>query len=326
MVTDGPTTAAQKLRQAARAFAGADITMEERLRWGSIAHAAASAVWDDDAWRDLLAQQVRLARDAGALDQLPVDLGALRMSAAWSGDFAAASLIAESDAICEATGSRAAPYAAMMLASLRGDQAETAPLIEAASLSGNTDIASDALAGLAETTQASGTDFGLGIEARSRALVSGPQAADALYREAIDWLGRTQLRPELARAHLLYGEWLRREKRRTDARAQLRTAHEMLDAMGMAAFAERARRELRATGETIGRRAAEAPSTLTAQEFHIARLARDGRTNPEIGAQLFLSTRTVEWHLRNVFTMLGIGSRHELRAALALRGQDRQPA
>jgi len=166
----------------------------------------------------------------------------------------------------------------------------------------------------------------LGIEARSRALVSGPQAAEARYREAIDWLGRTQLRPELARAHLLYGEWLRREKRRTDARAELRTAHEMLDAMGMAAFAERAVRELRATGEKIRRRAAETPGMLTAQEFHIARLARDGRTNPEIGAQLFLSARTVEWHLRNVFTKLGIGSRRELRTALALLGQDRQPA
>jgi len=199
-------------------------------------------------------------------------------------------------------------------------------LIEAAARSGNTDTAGDALAQLTETTQASGTDVGLGLEARSRALVSGPQAAETLYREAIDWLGRTQLRPELARAHLVYGEWLRREHRRTDARAQLRTAHEMLDAMGMAAFAERAGRELQATGETIRKRAAEAPSALTAQEFHIARLARDGRTNPEIGAQLFLSTRTVEWHLSHVFAKLGIGSRRELHAALPLYSQDRQPA
>jgi DNA-binding CsgD family transcriptional regulator len=388
LVTDGPSAAARKLRYAARAFADADITVEERLRWGSIAHAAASAVWDDDAWRDLLVRQVRLARDAGALDQLPVDLGAMSMSAVWRGDFAAAaSLIAESDAVCAATKSRAAPYAAMMLSCLRGDRDEAIPLIEAtiaeatadgqglavtyarwtaailynglgrydealaaarqasedtpglyasmwvlpelieaAARTGNIGLASDALARLAETTQASGTDFALGIEARSRALVSGPQAAEGRYREAIDWLGRTQLRPELARAHLLYGEWLRREKRRTDARAQLRTAHELLDAMGMAAFAERAERELRATGEKIGRRAAGTSGTLTAQELHIARLARDGRTNPEIGAQLFLSARTVEWHLRNVFTKLGIGSRRELRTALALLGQDSQPA
>ena len=196
-------------------------------------------------------------------------------------------------------------------------------LIEAAVRSGNAHFGTGALERLADMTRAGGTDFGLGVEARSRALLSEGEAAESLYREAIDRLGRTQLRPELARAHLLYGEWLRREHRRTDARAQLRTAHEMLDAMGMATFAERARRELQATGETIRNRTAEAPSALTAQEFHIARLARDGRTNAEIGAQLFLSARTVEWHLRNVFTKLGIGSRRELRAALAPLGRDR---
>jgi DNA-binding CsgD family transcriptional regulator len=193
-------------------------------------------------------------------------------------------------------------------------------LIEAAARNGNANVGTGALGRLADVTRAGGTDFGLGVEARSRALLSGGKTAESLYREAIDRLGRTQLRPELARAHLVYGEWLRREHRRADARAQLRTAHEMLDAMGMAAFAERARRELQATGETIRKRTIEAPSTLTPQEFHIARLARDGRTNPEIGAQLFLSTRTVEWHLSHVFTKLGIGSRRELRAALPLPG------
>jgi DNA-binding CsgD family transcriptional regulator len=385
-VIDGPAAAAQRLRHAARAFADADMTVEEGLRWGWLAHAAASATWDDEVWRVLLEQHARLAREVGALDQLPVILGALSMSYTWSGDFtAAASLITESNTICEATGSRVAPYAAMMLASFRGHQTEAIPLIEAtiteataggqglavtyarwtaailynglgrydealtaagqaeedvfyvsmwalpelieaASRSGNTDMANDALARFTQIAQASGTDFALGIEARSRALLSPSQAAEALYREAIERLGRAQLRPELARAHLLYGEWLRREKLRTQARAELRTAHEMLDAMGMAAFAERARRELQATGERIGRRPAEAPGMLTAQELHIARLARDGRTNPEIGAQLFLSARTVEWHLRNVFTKLGIGSRRELRAALALLDQDRQPA
>jgi DNA-binding CsgD family transcriptional regulator len=199
-------------------------------------------------------------------------------------------------------------------------------LIEAAARTGNTSIATGALNRLATNTQAGGADWGLGLEARCRALVSDGGTAETAYQEAIDRLGRTQLRPDLARAHLVYGEWLRREKRRTDARAQLRTAHEMLDAMGMAAFAERAERELQATGETVRKRAIEARSMLTAQELHIARLARDGRTNPEIGAQLFLSARTVEWHLRNVFTKLGIGSRRELRTALALLGQDRQPA
>jgi DNA-binding CsgD family transcriptional regulator len=165
--------------------------------------------------------------------------------------------------------------------------------------------------------QAGGTDFGLGIEARCRALVSQGQAAEDCYREAIERLAGTGLRPDLARAHLLYGEWLRRENRRMDARAQLRTACAMLDAMGMAGFAERAGRELRVTGETVRTYTAGTVTTLTAQEAYIARLARDGRTNPEIGAQLFLSARTVEWHLGNVFSKLGIGSRRELQAALA---------
>jgi DNA-binding NarL/FixJ family response regulator len=146
--------------------------------------------------------------------------------------------------------------------------------------------------------------------------VSEPQVAEGWYREAIDRLGRTELRPELARARLLYGEWLRREHRRAEAREQLRAAHEMLDGIGLEAFAGRARRELLATGETVRTRTIEAPSTLTAQEACIARLARDGRSNPEISAQLFLSVRTVEWHLRNVFTKLGIGSRRELHKAL----------
>jgi len=384
--TDGPAAAAPTLRQAVRVFAGPDITAEEGLRWGWFAQAAASALWDFDAWRAMLGRQVRLARDAGALDQLPIMLGALGVSAVWSGDFAAAaSLITESDAVCKATGSRVAPYAAMYLAALRGHQAEAIPLIEAAiaeaaaegqgvaatfahwvtailhnglgryadalaaagqatqdahlytsmralpelieaaARSGNTGVAAEALERLAETTQAGGTDFGVGLEARSRALVSRGQAAEGCYREAIDRLGRTQLRPDLARAHLLYGEWLRRENRRADARAQLRTAHEMLDAMGMLAFSERAGHELRATGGIVRKHAVQVPSTLTAQEVHIARLARDGRTNPEIGTQLFLSARTVEWHLRNVFTKLGIGSRRELNAALARLAPDRQP-
>jgi DNA-binding CsgD family transcriptional regulator len=192
-------------------------------------------------------------------------------------------------------------------------------LIEAATRTGDKQLAHDALARLAETTQAGQTDFGLGLEARSRALVSKGETAQGCYREAIDRLGRTQLRPELARAHLLYGEWLRREGRRVDARGQLRTAHEMLEAIGMAAFADRARRELLATGETVRKRTVPVPDTLTAQEAHIARLARDGRTNPEIAAQLFLSARTVEWHLRKVFTKLGVSSRRELPGALTNR-------
>jgi DNA-binding CsgD family transcriptional regulator len=375
------------LRHVVSAFASPGMSAGEGLRWGWFAQAAASALWDDDAWHAMLVRQVRLAREAGALDQLPIMLGALGTAAVWSGDFtAAAALITEADAVCEATGSHAAPFAAMMLASMRGDQAEAAKLIEAtiaqaaaggqgiavayahwvaailanglgryeealaaaryasedtftlyismwalpelveaAGRTGNTNVATDALDLLAETTQAGGTDFGLGLEARCRALLSGGAAADELYREAIDRLGRTRLCPELARAHLLYGEWLRREGRRVDAREQLRTAHDMFAAIGMEAFAERARRELIATGEKVRKRSVETRDQLTPQQEQIALLARDGRTSPEIGAQLFLSERTVEWHLGKIFTKLGIGSRRELHAALVGPGQQDQP-
>jgi DNA-binding CsgD family transcriptional regulator len=199
-------------------------------------------------------------------------------------------------------------------------------LVEAAMRVGNTQLAADALERLMETTQPGGTDFGLGLYARCQALLNDWATAEGWYREAIERLGRAGHRPDLARAHLLYGEWLRRENRRVDARAQLRTAYEMLDEIGMEAFAARARRELIATGEKVRKRSSGAHEDLTPQEEQIAGLARDGLSNPEIGAQLFLSARTVEWHLRKVFTKLGIGSRHELKAALAQRGQDGQPA
>jgi DNA-binding CsgD family transcriptional regulator len=381
----GPGAAAPALRQAASAFASADVPAQELLQFGLIAQGAAVALWDEDCWRAILVRLVRLARDVGGLDQLPIDLLGLAYDDTWRGDFeAAGSLIAEANAVCEATGSRIAPLAAMFLAAMRGNQAQLAPLIEAslaaaeawgqagaatrahwvaailhnglgryadalaaaeqatqdahlfvsdwalpelieaAVRTGSTRAAPAALERLAETTQAGGTDFGLGLEARSRALLNRGDAAEGWYREAIDRLGRTPLRPELARAHLLYGEWLRREGRRVDARGQLRTAHDMFAAIGMQAFAERARRELIATGEKVRKRSVETHSQLTPQEEQIARLARDGRTSPEIGAQLFLSARTVEWHLGKIFTKLGIGSRRELHAALAGPGQQDQ--
>ena len=199
-------------------------------------------------------------------------------------------------------------------------------LVEAAARLGDAELARGALDRLAVMTQPSGNDPALGIEARCRALLSEGGDADDLYREAIDRLGLTRLRPELARAHLLYGEWLRREGRRVEAREQLRTAHELLAAIGMGAFAERARRELIATGEKVRKRGVETRDQLTPQEEQIARLARDGCTNPEIAAQLFLSARTVEWHLGKVFGKLGVSSRRELTAALGQRGQDGQPS
>jgi DNA-binding CsgD family transcriptional regulator len=189
-------------------------------------------------------------------------------------------------------------------------------LVEAASRAGDAQLAQEALDRLVETTEPCNTDAARGVQARCRALLSAGDAAEDLYRQAIDRLSRSTLRPELARAHLLYGEWLRGEKRLGGAREQLRTAHDMFVAIGMEAFAERARAELQAAGEKARRPKAKMRADLTAQERQIARLARDGLSNPEIGERLFVSPRTVEWHLRNVFSKLGVRSRHELDDAL----------
>jgi len=190
-------------------------------------------------------------------------------------------------------------------------------LVEAAVRSGAVGDANAALSHLREAAHAGGTDWGRGIEARSRALLSEGDAAERLYREAIECLGRCRVRADLARAHLVYGEWLRRERRRVDARAEFRTALEMLESMGMEAFAERARRELRATGETArSRTVVTSDQGLTAQEWQVARMAREGLSNPEIGARLFISARTVQHHLRKVFTKLGINSRSQLDRVL----------
>jgi DNA-binding CsgD family transcriptional regulator len=380
LVTDGPTVAAPLLRQAAAAFTSADTPVEERLRWTWLSQVPASYQWDFDSVLAITDGATQLARDAGALDQLPIDLQAQAQIATWAGDIpVAAALITEARLVAEATGTRIAPLAAMSVAALRGRESEAAPLIEAtitaataggqgiavswarwatailcngvgryadaeaaagqasldmpelfvstfalpelveaAARTGNRQLAASAVDQLAETTQPGGTNWGLGVEARCRALVSQGQAAEDLYLEAIERLGRTRLRPELARAYLLYGEWLRTENRRTDAREQLRIAHDLLWDIGMEAFAERARRELLAVGETPRRKVAQTTaSTLTPQEGQIARLAADGLSNPAVGAQLFLSARTVEFHLHKVYTKLGIGSRRELRTALA---------
>jgi DNA-binding CsgD family transcriptional regulator len=383
MVTDGPAVAAPVLRRAAAAFTSADTPVEERLRWTWLSQVPASYLWDFDTVLAITDGASQLARDAGALDQLPIDLQAQAQIATWSGDIpAAAALITEARVIAEATGTRIAPLAAMSLAALRGRESEAAPLIEAAlaagtaggqgiavswarwatailgngtsryaaaeaaagqasqdmpelfvstfalpelveaaARTGNTELAASAVDQLAKATQPGGTNWGLGVEARSRALVSQGRVADGLYREAIDRLGRTRLRPDLARAHLLFGEWLRRENRRTDARQQLRTAHDQLSAIGMEAFAERARRELLATGETVRKRTAgpavTASQELTPQEAQVSRLARDGLSNPEIGTRLLISSHTVQYHLGKVFIKLGISSRSQLHRVLA---------
>jgi DNA-binding CsgD family transcriptional regulator len=333
-------------------------------------------------------RMVQLVRGTGALANLPTYLAQVGITTTWMGDFeGAASVVAESDSVAAATGSRIAPYTLLRLRALQGQGAEASAtiakatelaaaagqgmatawaswaaatlenglghyaeaaaaaqkatsdslnpwmamwslpeLVEAAARSGQLPLATDALARLSETTRPVGNDSSLGIEARSRALLSEGDTADDLYHEAIDRLGRTRLRPELARAHLVYGEWLRREGRRVDAREQLRTAHDLLATIGMEAFAERARRELLATGETAPRRTVETRDVLTPQEAQIARMASDRQTNPEIGAKLFISPRTVEYHLHKVFTKLGIRSRKELRAALADAEQASAPA
>jgi DNA-binding CsgD family transcriptional regulator len=186
-------------------------------------------------------------------------------------------------------------------------------LVEAGVRSGQPEDAAAAFDRLSERTRVSGTAWALGVETRSRALLHDDEAA---YRESIDHLTRSRANVDLARSRLVYGEWLRRENRRVDARAQLRAAHESFSHMGAEAFAERARRELLATGETARRITADNWDDLTPQELQVARLARDGYTNPEIGAQLFISARTVEYHLHKVFRKLEVSSRRQLRDAL----------
>jgi DNA-binding CsgD family transcriptional regulator len=199
-------------------------------------------------------------------------------------------------------------------------------LVEAAVRSAVPERAAGAVQQLSGIARACPTDWALGAEARSRALVSDDTAAENLYREAIDRFGRAGLRVDLARARLVYGEWLRRQRRRRDARDQLGRAYQIFDSVGAAAFAGRARVELRATGGHARQHAVQTPDALTAQEALIARLAGDGASNPEIAAQLFISPATVAYHLRKVFTKLGISSRSQLAPAIPARHSAAPPA
>jgi DNA-binding CsgD family transcriptional regulator len=386
LTTDGPAAAAPVLRCAAAGVV--DMPVEDVLRWGWLAPGASIAMWDPDATRATAERQLRVIRDAGALAELPAHLQGLAIDKARTGEFAdAAALIAESDTVATATGSRIPPFAELALRSLQGketealaliettlsravaagqgsaattahwatavlcnglaryDEAATAArevteraidpwrpmfalpeLVEAAARVGDLGLAGEALERLAEMTRPAGTDLALGIEARSRALLSEGPTADKLYREGIHHLGRTVVRPELARAHLLYGEWLRRGHRIAGAREQLRTAHRMFIDIGMEAFAERTRRELLATGAHVQRRVLETRDALTAQERQVALLAGDGMSNIDIGARLALSQHTVAYHLRKVFSKLGISSRRELAGALPRSESDLAPA
>ena len=378
LTTQGYAAAATTLKGALHAFRHERMSEEDALRWLWLACRIARALGDDASWDELTHRQVQLARNAGALSLLPIALIERFGVQLFVGDLdAAASLVAEAEAVVEATGSQLAPQGAIALAAWRGHEAEASALIqasrqeverrgeglwliatewasavlfnglgryqdalaaaeqaaehphelglstwvpteiiEAAVRSGDPERAAGPLRRLQEISRAAGTDWALGVEARSRALLSDGEAAERLYREAIERLGRTRIRVALARAHLLYGEWLRRENRRVDAREQLRIAHQLYSSMGMEGFAERARRELSATGETVRKRSVTTRGELTAQEMQIARLAKNGLSNPEIAARLFISARTVQYHLGKVFTKLAISSRGQLDRVL----------
>ena len=372
LVTDGPAAAAPLLHEVLSAFGRPDVPTVDQLRWGWMTPGAGNSLWDDEGNR-LVERPVQVARGIGSFDRLPMLLNQLAAATVWWGELpAAAALIAEADELCEATGARIPPYAALRMAAFRGREAEAVALIqttleqaaaggqgtamtwahwtaatlynglgrysdalasareaseqlplylsmralpelvEAAARTDNAAVADDALSRLETWTQAGGTDWGLGTEARCRALLSEGAVADERYREALERLGRTRLRPEVARTHLVYGEWLRRRQRHRDARDQLSAAVEMFEDIGMEAFAGRARRELRAAGGTARRRASAIAVELTAQEAQIARLAGEGLSNPEIATRLFLSPRTVQYHLGKVFTKLGVTSRAQL--------------
>jgi ATP/maltotriose-dependent transcriptional regulator MalT len=195
-------------------------------------------------------------------------------------------------------------------------------IVEAGVRTGERELASDAVEQLTAIARITPTAWALGIEARSRALLSDGAGAEDLYLRAISHLEQSEARIELARAHLLYGEWLRRDGRRTDARGELRTAYDEFTVRGFEAFAHRALAELQVTGEKVRKRTIETRDDLTAQEWQIAGLACEGLSNPEIGARLFLSPRTIEWHLRKVFFKLGISSRRQLSGALPGAGSE----
>jgi len=378
LITDGFTAGGPALRRAL----GALSEQAEHAAPGCarllLGCRVARDLWDHATWRRLSGQLTGEARQAGELHVLPTALHNGALAELLAGDATAAAAMArQADAVAQAAGITAAPYASLGLAAWSGAEATVerlmttvtprmlarregrwltaaawatalmnnglgryeealaaaeegaagpvglgltawslAELIEAAARLGHPERAYDALGRLGAIAAASESGWASGLLARSQALMTEDEAAEQHYRTAITLLDRAGVTAELARARLLYGEWLRRRMRRMDAREQLREAHQVLTAMGAAGFAARARGELMATGETARRRVPETACALTAQEVQIARLAADGLTNPEIGVKLFLSARTVEWHLRKVYVKLGVSSRRRLREAL----------
>jgi DNA-binding CsgD family transcriptional regulator len=378
LFTEGRAAGVPALTHAARAFTAVGAAEpDEVLRWGWLATAAAATCWDFDTCLAAAARGVQTARDTGALAVLAVSVNVLTQAVTLAGDLAQAELlVAEADAVTEATGTRVAPYGALVLAGYRGtdsftliddvlaesqaggqgtavqyarwsrsillnglgrfdealvaarEAADDTPelfvstwalseLVEAAAHAGDTVVANEALSRLGARAAPLTDDWAIGLHARAAAQLAEPDEARRLYELAIAALSRTRLRPEVARTLLLQGEHLRRSGQRSSARDPLRAAHAEFTTMSMDGFADRARRELVATGERVRRR--ETPDhseTLTAQELQIATLARDGLSNPEIGSRLFLSPRTVEWHMRKVFAKLDITSRRALHDVL----------
>ncbi len=381
LFTEGYEAAVPIMRRAEVAFDRSNLAASEQLRWKWLATVASVHLWDDARWQELSERHVQLARETGALGELPLALTQRVYSSLFAGDLAsAASLVGEIRAATEAIGANHAPFAEVGLVAMRGNEAEAWPLlernrtevtrrgegigaavldyaeavlfnglaryeearaaalrvtedpeelgpvnwgmvelIEAAVRAGTPEMAADTYRRLVEITRATGTDWALGVASRSGALLANGSEAEELYLEAIDRLGRTRIAVDLARAHLLYGEWLRRERRRMDARVQLRAAFDLFTRFGMEAFAERARIELKATGEHARKRNVDALDQLTPQEAQISRLAAEGQTNREIAAQLFISPSTVEYHLRKAFRKLDVRSRTQL--ANSLRAQ-----
>jgi DNA-binding CsgD family transcriptional regulator len=382
LFTEGYRPAVPILRRAQSAFP-TDMSAAEQLRWLWLTTISSVLLWDDVRWETLSERHVQLARETGALGELPLALSQRVYTHLFAGELTtAASLVEQIQAATEATGSNLAPYGAVGLAALRGREAVAAPLIdgsradvtrrgegigisvldwaeavlynglgryeqacvaalrgtehprdlnslnwwmveliEAAVRAGTPELAADTHRRLRGMTQASGTNWALGLEARSRALLSKGKIAEDLYREALARLARTRIRSDLARAHLLYGEWLRRERRRLDAREELRTAYGLFRDFGMEAFAERARLELEATGERARKRTVDTLDQLTPQETQIARLAAEGHTNREIAVRAFISASTVEYHLRKAFRKLDVKSRIQLKDRLSSSGR-----
>jgi DNA-binding CsgD family transcriptional regulator len=379
LITDGHAAGTPVLREAVAAFQDDEIGTEEGLRWRWVAGRAAAYIWDYDSWDSLTGQQVRTAREVGALAHLPLALSTRVGVHLFAGELrGAASLVEQAELLGEATDGRIVPaYGPLALAAFHGredeltrlvrnsadqfiargegmgltlsqwvtavlhnsqaryddafaaaEQAASDPrelwfgtfalveLIEAAVRSGRSEGAAETLGLLSESTRASGTPWAQGIEARSQALLAQGEAAEALYREAIEHLQPTRLRFDLARTHLLFGEWLRRDRRRVDARTELRTAYELFSEFGMEAFAERARVELEATGEHTRKKTVDPLGQLTPQEAQISRLVAEGLTNKEIAAQLFISPSTVEYHLKKVFRKLDVKSRTQLASLM----------